>query len=139
MIEIKVNKTLVKIYKEVDELPIERFNKANKFWMLHDNIGSSIEDIDKNHFSKLYMIAGDEAKTKKELNNLRILIYNIINEVNVNHLSFACLVYSIKGEERNDLSDEGLKRTLKELSDLGLTQNVLKKKLTALEKQSMKN
>ena len=45
MIEIKfggLKKTTLLMYDDIDQLPIERFNKANKYWMLHDNIGSSI-------------------------------------------------------------------------------------------------
>ena len=127
------------MYDNIDQLPIERFNKANKYWMLHDNIGSSIEDIDKNHLSKLALIAGDKTKCHKEIANLRILIFNIINEVNVNHMSFACLVSKVNGVEFTDLSDNGIKTLLKELSDRGLTNEILKKKLLSLESRSMKN
>jgi len=133
-----LRKTVVKLYNDIDQLPIERFNKANKYWMLHDNIGSSIADFDANHFNKLVLLAGDKDKTVAELNNFRILVYNIMNEVNVEHLSFACLVHSIDNKECDDLSESALKVVLKRLSDSGLTQDELKKKLTRSEKGSMK-
>ena len=124
-----LKKTVVKLYDNIDQLPIERFNKANKYWMLHDNIGSSISDFDQNHYSKLVLLAGEKDKCLAELSNLRIMVYNIMNEINVEHLSFACLVHSIDKEEQNDLSEEALSVVLKRLSDLGLTQEGLKKKL----------
>ena len=124
-----LKKTIVKLYDNIDQLPIERFNKANKFWMLHDNIGSSIGDFDEKHYSKLVLLAGEKAKCLAELSNLRIMVYNIMNEINVEHLSFACLIHSINREEQNDLSDEALGVVLKRLSDSGLTQEALKKKL----------
>lgn len=125
-----LKKTTIKLYDDIDQLPIERFNKANKYWMLHDNIGSNIADFDANHFNKLLLLAGDKEKTVAELNNFRILVYNIMNEVNVEHLSFACLVHSINKKECDDLSENALKKVLKRLSDGGLTQEQLKKKLT---------
>lgn len=133
----RIRKTTIKIYNDIDQLPIERFNKANKYWMLHDNIGSSIYDFDKNHFNKLVLLAGDKAKCISELNNLRILVFNIQNEINVEHLSFACLIHSIDGEENTDLSEDALNTVLKKLSDGGLTQDILKKKLHSLGKKSM--
>ena len=133
MIDIKfggIRKTTIKLYDDIDQLPVERFNKANKYWMLHDNIGSSISDFDTNHFNKLALLAGDKQKCIAELNNFRILVYNIQNEVNVEHLSFACLIHSINGKEQTDLSEGALKEVLKQLSDKGLTQDLLKKKIS---------
>lgn len=102
---------------------------ANKYWMLDDSIGSCIEDFDKNHYSKFALIAGDKEKTIKELANFRILVYNIMNEINVQHLSFACLIHSINDKEITDLSEANLKNILESLSLAGLTQAMLKKKL----------
>lgn len=123
-------RTTIKLYDDIDQLPVERFNKANKYWMLHDNIGSSISDFDTNHFNKLALLAGDKQKCIAELNNFRILVFNIQNEVNVEHLSFACLIHSINGKEQTDLSEGALKEVLKKLSDKGLTQDLLKKKIS---------
>ena len=129
---------VVKLFDNIEQLPIERFNKVNKFWMLHDNIGSSIGDFDAVHYSKLALLAGDKEKCLAELANFRIMVFNIMNEINVEHLSFASLVHSINGEEQNDLSNEALNGLLKRLSDFGLTQEALKKKLQRSEKVSMK-
>ena len=143
MIDITLKKGLkrsvVKLYDNIDQLPIERFNKANKYWMLHDNIGSSISDFDEKHYSKLILFAGDKEKSMAELNNLRIMVYNIQNEINVEHLSFACLIHSIDGVEQNDLSEDALRVVLKRLSDWGLTQEALKKKLHPSGRVSMRN
>ena len=142
MIDIVLHKglkrTTIKMYDDIDQLPISRFNKANKYWMLHDNIGSSIGDFDEKHYAKLTLLAGDKEKCLGELNNLRIMVYNVMNEINVEHLSFACLVHSINGKERDDLSESALSGVLKQLSDAGMTQERLKKKLTQSGRASMK-
>ena len=132
-----IAKTTIKLYDNIDQLPVERYNKANKYWMLHDNIGSSISDFDTNHFNKIALLAGDKEKCKAELQNWRILVYNIQNENNVEHLSFACLIHSVNGEEVTDLSEGSLKAVLKDLSDKGLTQELLKKKLMKQGKESI--
>jgi len=126
-----VKRTILKMYDDITQMPITRFTIANKYWMLNDAIGSDIGDFDKNHYSKFMLIAGDKEKTLKELANFRILVYNIMNELNVQHLSFACLVYSVNGREVTDLSEDNLKAVLADLSNRGLTQDVLKKKLKA--------
>ena len=133
-----LKKTTLKVYDNIDQMPIERFNKANKYWMLNDNIGSDISHFDANHFNKLALLAGDKNKLIAELNNFRILVYNIQNEINVEHKSFACLVHSVNGVEQTDLSESALDVLLKSLSDKGLTQEMLKKKCPQLENLSMK-
>jgi hypothetical protein len=122
-------KTKIVLHDDIDQLTIDRFNKINKYWMLNDNIGSTFQDIDTNHISKLILITDNKDKLIKELENLRILVYNVINEVNPNHMAFACLVASIDGEENNDLSETGIKKTLKQLSDAGVTEYLVKKKM----------
>lgn len=143
MIELTISKgirkTRIKMFTSIDDLPIERFMKANKYWMLHDSIGSDISDFDKNHYNKFALIAGDKAKTLKELENFRILVFNIMNEINVQHLSFACLIHSVNDVEIKDLSEESLKGLLQLLSNKGLTQAVLKKKLKVSGNRYMKN
>lgn len=125
------------MYDDIDQLPIERFNKANKYWMLNDNLGSTFQDIDTIHINRMVMVADNKEKVLKELENLRILIYNVINEVNPSHMSFACLVYSINGKVCDDLSEEGIKKTLNILNNAGLTEEILKKKLQKTERKSM--
>lgn len=116
------------MYDDIEELPVERFNKANKYWMLSDHLGNSFDDIDRVHLNKLYYVAGNKEKTLKEINNLRVLVHNIIREVHPNQLAFACLIYSIDGVEVTDITDDGLKRLIKELSDRGLSVGEVKKK-----------
>jgi len=143
MIELTIKKgirrTKLKLYGSIEELPVERFMKANKYWMLDDSIGSDISDFDQKHYSRFTLIAGDKEKTLKELQNFRILIYNIMNEINVQNLSFACMVHSVNDVEITDTSEQSLKSLIKKLSDAGLTQEILKKKLKSSAVPSMKS
>jgi len=123
-----VRRTKVLLHNDIGQLPVSQFNNMNKLWMLHDELGSSFEDIDKVHLTKLYLSADDPAKVKKEIDNLRVLIYNILSDINPLNLSFAAMIHSIDDEEVTDFSDENLKKIIERLSKLGLTQGVLKKK-----------
>jgi hypothetical protein len=116
------------VYDDIEQMPIERFNKANKFWMLSDNLGNSFDDIDKVHLSRMFLIADNKEKVIAEINNLRVLVYNIIKETHPDQLAFAALVHSVNGQECTDLSDEGLRTLLTELSKKGLTVGEVKKK-----------
>ena len=118
------------MHDDIEQMPVERFNKANKFWMLSDNLGNSFEDIDKTHLSRLFLVAHDKEKVKAEINNLRVLVYNVINNIHPDQMAFAVLVHSVDGRECNDISDEGLKKLIRDLSDRGLTVGEVKKKTT---------
>jgi hypothetical protein len=107
--------------------------------MLDDELGNSFEDIDRIHITRILLSLDDKDKAKRVLDNLRVLIHNIINEVNPESLAFVCLVHSIDGVEMTDLSEDNLKRTLKLLSDRGLLYSELKKKLKTQGKEYIMN
>jgi hypothetical protein len=123
-----ITRTKLLLYTDIDQLPADRFSKVNKFWMLNDELGSSFEDIDRIHISRIKLTLDDKVKASKILDNMRVLIHNVINEVNPESMAFACLIHSIDGKELTDLSDENLKKIISELSLKGLTIDVLKKK-----------
>lgn len=53
-----------------------------------------------------------------ELDNLRQTVYFIQSELSPKHLAFCILVKSIDGKENDDLSIEGLQKTLEKFADL---------------------
>ena len=112
MHELKINKHKVLIHDDIDQLTINQFNKVNKYWMLSDDLGDDFADIDRTHIARLLIIAGDKAKVIKEVQNLRILINNIINEVHPDQLAFAALVHSIDNVPVTDFSEDNLKKIL---------------------------
>lgn len=130
-----LKRTKILLYTDIEQLPADRFSKLNKYWMLHDELGATFEDIDRIHITRIALALHDKDKAKKILDNMRVLIYNIINEVNPQSLAFACLIYSIDGKEVTDLSDENLNQIIKQLSDQGLTVGMLKKKVKKSEKE----
>ena len=100
----------VKMYDDIEDLPLLNFQKFNKYALIDAGIGSDLSDVNEHlvKAAKLIPVAPDKAA--RELQNLQNNINMILTETSPKMLSFAALVYSIGGELNNDLTDEGLKR-----------------------------
>lgn len=111
---VKVGKRSVEIYDSIDELPIKRYHRFNKYMLVDSGIGSDLNDIN-DHISKIlrYIDKSDKKNAKTQLENMRQSLYLISQETNIRHLSFMVLIKSIDGKEVYDISDENLKRLLK--------------------------
>lgn len=110
---VELNKHQVRLYDSIDELPITRFHRYNRFLLVDAGIGSDISAFD-NHLERVvrYIRKGDNENAAKELENMRQNIYLVLENQNLQHLSFACLVESIDGGKCDDLSPEGLEKVL---------------------------
>ena len=113
----KVNKHTVEMYDSIDELPIQRFQKYNKYLLIDSGVGSDLQDV-LNHIerAKIY-IKANPVMAATELENLRQSIYLVTEEMSPKYMAFAVLVNKIDGEEMKDLSDAGLKKVLEILSE----------------------
>lgn len=117
MKEGKVNKHTVEMYDSIDELPIQRFQKYNKYLLIDSGVGSDLQDV-LNHIerAKIY-IKANPVMAATELENLRQSIYFVTEEMSPKYMAFAVLVNKIDGKEMNDMSDAGLKKVLEILSE----------------------
>jgi hypothetical protein len=133
MITIRLNKFLksieFKLFESIDDLPAENYSYFNKYLLIDSGIGSDFTEIDTLHLNTISSLIKDPQKLAGEVQNLRSLVWNIINGVNLKHLAFGCLIHSVDGRQVTDLSADNLKSILKTLSEHGLTEAVLKKKL----------
>lgn len=107
----------VELYESIDDLPMSRFHKYNKFILIDSGVGSDISDFD-NHIEKaIRYIAKQPDLAIAELENMRQNVYLIQNEISPKFLAFSVLVFSIDGVLCNDMSDDGLKIIIDKLSD----------------------
>ena len=76
---VKIGKHNVELYDTIEELPITRFHKYQKYLLVDSGIGSTIEDFDK-HIEKArrFLILNDPANAQKELENLQHLLTLIL-------------------------------------------------------------
>jgi len=111
---IEIGKYKVELYDSIDELPIKRFHKFNKYLLVDAGVGSDLNDINEK-IAKImrYVDRSDKVNARIELENLRQAMYLVTQETNLKHLAFMVLVKSIDGKEQTDLSDEGVRATQK--------------------------
>lgn len=137
MKSLLINKKIVRVYDNIDEMPIVNFQKYNKYLLIDSGIGSDADDIDA-HIVKIakFIKANNNKKALQELQNMRQNMYMVNNEISPKYLAFAALIHSIDGKEVNDLSDDGLKKLLQDLKDIRHSKVIdfllwLKKKVTS--------
>ena len=112
----------LEFFESIDEFPLERFNAFNKYVMLDSELGSTIQDFDKNIIRINEFIAKDMLdEAKNELLNLRFVVNNILSENSPKGLAFANTIKKIDGKPLDDYSEEKLRAILKDLSADGLT------------------
>lgn len=118
MTEVRIAGHKVRIYTDIDEMPMVRFHKYNRMLLVDAGVGSDISDFDA-HIERVvrYIRGGRNEDAAKELENLRQNVYMILNGQSPKDLSFACLVASVDGKATDDLSDDGLRRVVDMLSD----------------------
>lgn len=86
--------------------------------LVDSGVGSSIADFD-THMDRLlaYIHRDDKENATKEIENLRQNVFLIRSALSPKHLAFAAIIKDVDGQERNDLSDDGLKETLSLIGD----------------------
>lgn len=117
----KINNHNVEIFDSIDELPIRRFQKYNKYMLIDSGVGSDIQDIiDHIEKAKIYIKANPNM-AYIELENMRQAIYLVAEEISPKYMAFAVLVNKIDGETMDDLTDAGLRHVLDLLQDVQQT------------------
>ena len=128
----------ISLYDSIENLPIALFSKVQKYQLIEQGVGSTIADFDK-HFEMIIDFLKHDKKDKaiKELSNVRHLFWHSLSEVNPEHLGFCCFVHSINGKEITDYSENSLIKTKEKLSEIGLTQKLIRE--LNVKKKSTKN
>jgi len=127
---IKKGQHTITVYDDPECLPVDNYYRFNKYLLLDSSLGSSLEEFSTKHLNSLYVLIQNDKKQEAitQVNNLRQLFFQTINEVNVSQLAFTCLVHSIDGRKVEDYSESGLKAIRDEIGKIGFTQDELKKK-----------
>ena len=119
MKELKIGKHKVVVYEAVEDLPILRYHRFNKYMIVDAGLGTDISVLDEKITRILnFLRTNSQQKARTELLNLRQSIYLLQEELTPKHLAFATLVQSIDGQETSDLSEEGLMKTMSLLNDV---------------------
>lgn len=116
---VQIKGMSVEIYDSIEDLPILRFHKYNKMLLVDAGVGSDLADFDR-HIEKAIRYAASTTPNLAiaELQNLRQNVYFVQSEISPRYLAFAVLVKSVNGTPSNDLSDDGLQKTINLFSDV---------------------
>lgn len=130
---IKLGRHTLELYDSIDELPIKRFHKFNKYMLVDAGIGSDLNDINDHIAKTLRYIDLDKNKAKTELENLKQSLFLVAEERSIKHLSFCVLISKIDGKPLYDIGDENLERVLAKLADVPT--NKLERLLASVKKK----
>lgn len=113
-----IGKHSIEFYDTIDEMPIVRYQKFNKYLLIDGGVGSDIQDFD-THVEKVlrFMSVKDNESANTELQNMRQNVYLIQQELSPKYLAFCCLVTRLDGKEIKD-TDEDIKAVYEALKDV---------------------
>ena len=115
---VKLNGKKVELFDNIEDLPITRFHKYNKYLLVDVGVGADLGSVD-NHIERaMRFMKTNQNDALKELECLRQCMYLINSEVSPKHYAFAALVKSIDGVEQTDLSENGIKQILEALGSI---------------------
>lgn len=142
MREIELKRgTKLKLYDDIDNLPVENYLKMKELWHIESQLGSSPADI-VGKYSKLNGFIKNDLKDHalKEINLIITSHVNQINKVDHTSLSFICSIHSINDKLIDfTKSNEELKKTLNKLSKNGLTYKMVEFEINDLKKKLIPN
>lgn len=118
MRKVSLNNHIIELYDSIDELPINRYYKYNKYLIIDSGIGGDIESIS----NKLGVLAKhielNNGLALTELENIRKGLFLVLEEYNPRYFSFAVLIHKVDGEILEDISEENLKRVINKIGSI---------------------
>lgn len=126
----------IHIYSDENEMPIGRYNKYQKMLLIEAGVGSTIEAID-GHYTKQisYITTGNTTDAIKEAENTRHSLLSVMSGISYSSLAFACMTAKIDALPCEDITDDGLERTVTLLQNTDLTQGEVLEAIEDLKKK----
>lgn len=132
MIKVDIAGKVVELYDSIEELPILRFQKYNKYLLLDACVGSDLNDISGRIDKAIRYVGIDPKSAIMELRNLQIGIALIGEELSPKHMAFAAIIHSIQGKPIGT-SDDAFKDALKSLDKA--SNNFINRLLESIKKK----
>lgn len=132
----KHGKHEIEIFDSVHTTGMLRFQKLNKYRIQQSEVGSTFQDFDLRIAKVLEFIAkGLTEKAIKEAKNLRLTVFNAMNEFSPHSKAFAVMVKRIDDVEYKDFTPEGLDKVLLHLEKIEFDFAKSVEKLTEVKKK----
>lgn len=132
----------IEFYTNPEDLPIKRFQRFNKYYLIDNEVGDTFEDYEQRTLKAISFLRKDmKEEAVKELENRRSMVFNAIENYSPKQYALALMVKSIDGvfyTDKKYLTEEGLEEILDKLNDIGYTRKELDKDLPKVKKKSSK-
>ena len=115
---VKIGRHTVDIFDDIETMPVVRYQKFNQYLVLATGIGNDISAIKEKLSSIMRLMNSDVKKASKEVENLYQTFYFIQYNIDPMSLAYGILIGAIDGEPCDDLSEDGVKKTLAKLEEL---------------------
>lgn len=116
---VKIGNHTIEQYESIEELPMARYQKFNKYLLIDAGLGSDVDKFSE-HANRVaaYIRNNNSSAALLELRNMTQCVSLVMSEMSPAFLAFVSLVKSVDSKEVTDLSEEGIVALAKELSDL---------------------
>lgn len=126
----------IEVYDSIQNLPILRFQRFNKYQMIASEIGNDFYDYEKRTEKALqFLKSGMIEEAKQELNNRRQAVWNAFNEFSPLGKAFAVLVKRIDDVRYEEYTPDDLDRIMEHLNNIGLDIETSLKQLKEVKKK----
>lgn len=126
----------IEIYDSIQNLPVLRFQKFNKYQMIASEIGNDFTDYDKRTEKALAFLHKNMVQEAiQELNNRRQTVFNAYNEFTPIGKSFAVLIKRIDKTVYDMYAPDDLDAIIKHLNDIGFDYETSMNKLREVKKK----
>jgi gas vesicle protein len=134
--KITIAKHNIEFYDSAETLNILRYQKFNKYLMLDNQVGSTIQDYDKRLMKSIQFLSQDmKEETRRELDNARQAIYNIQNEFSPKQKAIAVLVKKIDDKYYKNIDAGTISEIEKHLDRIGFTKELMDEVLEKVKKK----
>lgn len=128
---------MIEYYENPETIPYRRYQRFCSLLASENETGDNFSSLDKRVSRSIAYIASDERQAAiNELSNLRMALHNVSSEIGLKGLAAAVMVKSIDGVPCDDISIEGLQKTLDKLSELGVSKKDIDDTTSDLKKKS---
>jgi len=134
---IKHKGHIIKIYDDIQLLPILRYQKFNKFVMMSNEIGNTFDDYDQRTAKTLQLLkTGMVDESIQEILNRRQTVFNAYNEYSPTNYALGCMIYQIDDTKYHTTKENTIETILQHLDRIGFNYKQSLETLTNVKKKS---
>lgn len=133
---IKTSQAKITIFNSLDELTVERWFEF-QYWCLHDEGIGDLNNLPQ-QFNRLdnYLAAGDAKNALNVRRNIQFNFFFGLQKLSPVSMAFACLVKEIDGMPCDDLSEDGLRKTVEKIKASKYNMSLLRKAIDYIKKKT---